>query len=148
MRIRAAVAGDAAYIAACVAAAYRPYIERIGKPPGPMLEDYGQVIHECQVHVALVHEHLAGMLVLKAGEDDFLADNLAVHPEWQGHGIGKTLMALAETEARRQGHDAVTLYTHAKMTENQALYRQLGYIETGRRAEHGYDRVYMKKQLA
>ncbi len=148
IRVRAAVHGDADDIAACVDAAYRPYIERIGRPPGPMLEDYGQILRECQVHVALADDRLAGVLVLKTSTDGFLADNVAVHPAYQGHGIGKTLMALAENEARRQGRDAITLYTHEKMTENQALYRRLGYTETTRRAEQGYDRIYMRKQLA
>ncbi len=148
IHVRAAVRGDADDIAACVDAAYRPYIERIGRPPGPMLEDYGQVIRECQVHVALVDESVAGVLVLKPGAHEFLADNVAVHPTYQGHGIGKTLMALADTEARRQGYGAITLYTHEKMTENQALYRRLGYTEPTRRAEQGYDRIYMRKQLA
>ena len=38
--LRAADAADAAAVAACVDAAYRPYIERIGRTPGPMLLDY------------------------------------------------------------------------------------------------------------
>ncbi len=40
---------DAAGIAACACEAYVHYIERIGKQPGPMLEDYAEVInqHQC-----------------------------------------------------------------------------------------------------
>jgi RimJ/RimL family protein N-acetyltransferase len=34
------------------------------------------------------------------------------------------------------------------MTENLALYRRLGFRETGRVREKGYDRVYMTKVLA
>jgi ribosomal protein S18 acetylase RimI-like enzyme len=34
------------------------------------------------------------------------------------------------------------------MTENLALYRRLGFRETGRLGEKGYDRVYMSKMLA
>jgi hypothetical protein len=33
------------------------------------------------------------------------------------------------------------------MTENQAIYARLGYRETGRRTEDGYQRVYMEKDL-
>ena len=41
----------------------------------------------------------------------------------------------------------IHLYTHALMTENIALYRRIGFIETHRVSEKGYDRVYMTKQL-
>jgi hypothetical protein len=34
------------------------------------------------------------------------------------------------------------------MTENIRMYEHLGYEETDRRTEEGYDRVYMRKTLA
>ena len=33
------------------------------------------------------------------------------------------------------------------MVENQRLYASMGYEETGRGIEAGYDRVFMRKQL-
>ncbi len=30
------------------------------------------------------------------------------------------------------------------MTEHIGMYKALGYVETGRRTEHGYNRVYMQ----
>ena len=33
------------------------------------------------------------------------------------------------------------------MTENLALYPALGYVETGRRVEDGFSRVYFSKRL-
>lgn len=57
-------------------------------------------------------------------------------------------MGLAEDEARRLGYSAVTVYTHERMTENIALYKKLGYTETERRRERGYDRVYLRKSLS
>jgi hypothetical protein len=39
-RIRAATAADVPAIADVVDHAYRHFIARIGKPPGPMLDDY------------------------------------------------------------------------------------------------------------
>ena len=41
---RPAQTEDAVAIAACVCEAYVHYIERIGKQPGPTLEDYSAVI--------------------------------------------------------------------------------------------------------
>jgi hypothetical protein len=34
------------------------------------------------------------------------------------------------------------------MTENQRLYAAIGYEETGRATEAGYERVFMRKRLA
>ena len=39
--IRRAETGDRAAIESIVREAYAVYIDRIGKPPGPMLDDYG-----------------------------------------------------------------------------------------------------------
>jgi hypothetical protein len=41
----------------------------------------------------------------------------------------------------------MTLCTHEVMTENQAIYARLGYVEVDRRAEDGYRRIYMEKSL-
>ena len=42
--IRSAQPKDLAAVEAIVAAAYGIYIDRIGKPPGPMLDDYRELI--------------------------------------------------------------------------------------------------------
>jgi ribosomal protein S18 acetylase RimI-like enzyme len=76
-----------------------------------------------------------------------LLDNIAVLPDCQGMGFGRTLIGFAEAEARRRGFNEIHLYTHALMTENIALYRRTGFIETQRVTEKGYDRVYMSKRL-
>jgi hypothetical protein len=44
--IRAATAADVRAIADIVEQAYRHYIARIGKPPGPMLDDYATRVAE------------------------------------------------------------------------------------------------------
>ena len=77
-----------------------------------------------------------------------LLDNVAVHPDFQGQGLGHRLIDLAETEARAEGYAHLDLYTHEHMPENIELYLSLGYIETQRISEDGYERVYMRKALA
>ncbi len=56
-------------------------------------------------------------------------------------------MQLAENEAKGRGYSEIQLYTHEKMTENIAMYTNMGYVEVSRRVVNGYDRVYMSKQL-
>jgi len=148
IRIRPATAADVQAITECVHAAYRHYVERIGKPPGPMLEDYAQVMQEREVSVAERAGTVLGVVVLEQTQEGFLLENVAVHPSSRGTGVGRQLLEFAEAEARRQGYPSIYLYTHQKMTENQALYAKIGYVEYDRRSEQGYDRVFMRKPLA
>lgn len=146
--IRQAVPDDAEAVAACVGAAYRHYIDRIGKPPAAMLEAYAEVIRQHQVAVAESDGAIVGVLVLAVTEEGLCLENVAVDPTVHGKGVGRALLERAEAEARRQGFAEIYLYTHEKMTENQALYSKIGYVEYDRRVEKGYSRVYMRKRLA
>ena len=130
-----------------VAEAYRHYIARMGKPPGPMLDDYARRIADGQAWVLEAGEGIAGLIVLEDDGDTLLLDNVAVSPAAQGKGFGRILIAFAEEEARRRGHGAVRLYTNVHMPENVALYERLGFRQTERVSEKGFERVYMVKTL-
>jgi ribosomal protein S18 acetylase RimI-like enzyme len=146
-RIRAATAADVPAIADIVDQAYRYYIDRIGKPPGPMLDDYAARVSEGTVWVLEEEAVIAAIIVLLPALNYLLLDNIAVSPNRQGVGLGRRLLAFAETEALRRGYCEIRLYTHQTMVENQRLYTSIGYEETGRGTEAGYDRVFMRKQL-
>lgn len=144
MAIRPAIAGEAASVAALVRAAYAPWVPRIGREPLPMRDDYAARIAAGQCWV-LDDGAIRGVVVLEDQPDALLLDNIAaVAP---GAGIGRVLMAFTEAEARRRGYRTVRLYTNALMTENIAIYRHLGFVETARQREQGLDRVYMEKAL-
>ena len=147
--IRPAVEADRLEIEAIVQAAYEIYIPRMGKPPGPMCDDYAARIAAGEAFV-LEHEDvdgIAGILVLIDQANALLLDNVAVAPHAQGRGVGRRLVDHAEAEARRRGYAEIALYTHETMTENVAYYLKLGYRETGRGQQAGYDRVFMRKRL-
>ena len=72
---------------------------------------------------------------------------MAVDPARRGQGIGGALIAFVEAEARRAGLVAVELYTNGMMRENLEMYPALGYRETGRRTEDGFERVYFRKEV-
>ncbi len=148
IKIRWARHEDCAVIEAIVGAAYSVYIERIGKPPAPMLDDYARLIAEGAVRVLEDDGIVAAIIVLLVKTNHLLLDNIAVGPDRQGRGLGRALIAFAEAEARRLGLAELRLYTHAKMVENIALYRRLGFTETSRGHESGYDRVFMRKRVA
>ncbi len=147
MTIRAAIPDDLPAMQEIVERAYSPYIERMGRPPGPMLDDYAERIGLKQASVAEYDEQVGGLLVLIDQEDHLLLDNIAVHPKAQGRGLGRLLLDFAETEARRRGYEELRLYTHESMTENILLYGKLGWEETGRAMQSGFERVFMKKKV-
>jgi ribosomal protein S18 acetylase RimI-like enzyme len=146
-RIRAATAADVPAIAEIVEQAYRHYIARIGKPPGPMLDDYATRVLEGAVWVLDEGAEIAALIVLLPAPNYLLLDNIAVSPSRQGLGLGRRLLAFAEDEALRRGYREIRLYTHQTMVENQLFYTSIGYEETGRGSEAGYDRVFMRKEL-
>jgi len=148
LTIRRALRAEAPAIAACVRAAYAPWVARLGREPWPMTQDYEVVLATDEVFVAERGGELVGILVLIATDEGFLLDNVAVHPAQKGGGIGKALLVHAEREAKARGYDSIYLYTNAAMSENIALYSRLGYVEYERREEHGLRRVFMRKRLA
>ena len=146
-RIRAATTADVPAIADIVEQAYRHYVDRMGKPPGPMLDDYAARVSEGVVSVLDEGTAIAGIIVLLPTTNYLLLDNVAVSPARQGSGLGRRLLAFAAAEALRRGYNEIRLYTHQTMVENQRLYASIGYVETGRGTKAGYDRVFMRKQL-
>lgn len=146
-RIRLARPGEAGAIRDIVRRAYMMYVPRMGKEPGPMRDDYGKRTADGAAYVLEADGGIAGVLVLLPYDDHLLMDNVAVDTGFQGRGIGKALIAFAEQEAVRRGYGEIRLYTHQTMTENVRMYARLGYEETGRGEQAGYDRVFMRKVL-
>ena len=145
MRIRPADATDLSAVERIVRDAYTKYIARIGKPPGPMLDDYAALIRAHNVWVA--GDPVTGLIVLIPETDYLLLDNIAVDPPAHGTGLGRTLMQFADTEARRRGYRELRLYTHQMMTENIALYSRTGWTETGRADQNGFARVFFRRAV-
>jgi ribosomal protein S18 acetylase RimI-like enzyme len=146
--IRQATSGDAPSIRACVRAAYAVYERRLDRPPAPLSADVESEIDRGLVYLLEEQGETRGLIVLIEDGEGLLVENVAVAPEHQGRGLGRQLLSFAEAHARQHGLKAVHLYTNALMTENIELYRGLGFEETGRRRDDGYDRVFMRKLLA
>ncbi|HEY9151422.1 MAG TPA: GNAT family N-acetyltransferase [Anaerolineales bacterium] len=146
--IREALANDADATKACVITAFEIYIERIGKPPGPMLLDFLDEIEARHVWLAESSGQVVGVLVQYETQQGFYIDTVAVIPHLQGTGVGKLLLQFAEQEALRRGYNSIYLCTNVKMTENQVFYPRIGYMEYERKFDDGYDRIFYRKQLS
>ena len=141
------MASDAARIGAIARAAYAKYVPRIGREPQPMVADFPMHIGHGVVTVIEAEGKLRGFMVAWPQADAYLIDNIAVDPAAQGQGLGRKLIDHAVGEARRLGLPALRLYTNVAMTENLAMYRRMGFVETHRAMENGFNRVYMRWDL-
>ena len=142
--IRKAIASDGKALTECMHAAYMIYSERLsGETLPPLTVDYEDEIYAYPVWVAISEETVAGGLILMPADDYMKVANVAVHPHFQGHGLGRGLMELAEAEANRWCYSELRLTTHPLLTENLSLYSHLGWSVTGR----DQDRVYLKKNI-
>ncbi|HEX8102317.1 MAG TPA: GNAT family N-acetyltransferase [Solirubrobacteraceae bacterium] len=144
MSIRRAVPADLPAVADLVERAFAPYVERIGRRPAPMDDDYGAHIARGDAFVG-GEGAIDGLVVCVTEPGGLHVLCLAIEPARQGAGLGRALMAHAEAVARERGLPEVRVYTNAAMTESLAFYPRLGYREVDRRVEDGYSRVYFKK---
>lgn len=145
--LRRAGVPDAPAMAELARQAYAAYVGRIGREPAPMGADYASVVRTERAWVAELDGRIVGLLVLRFGADHLLLDNVAVSPEFQQLGIGKSLLDLAEQEARTAGLPEIRLYTNVAMTENLSFYPRRGYRETHRAVEDGYQRAFFTKPV-
>ncbi len=145
--IRQAQETDLAFVADCTRAAYQKYVERLGRAPQPATRDYRDAIAEGQVWLLEDGGSAVGLLVVTPEPECLLIYSVAVDPAHQSRGHGRRLMGHAVSEARRQGLQALQLYTNERMSENIALYRSLGYRETRREPFKGSQVVHMSLEL-
>lgn len=145
--LRPAGPDDAPALSELAEAAYRRYVPRLGKPPAPMMADYTDVIANTETWVLEDDGRLTGLLVLRPRGDHLLVDNIAVHPDVQGRGLGGRLLAHAERRAAQLRLLEIRLYTNEAMTENLGFYAEHGYEETHRAEQEGFRRVFFSKLL-
>lgn len=144
--IRLAEAKDEPAIRHCAEQAYARYVPAIGRKPAPMTADFAAQIAAGIVYVATDETtRVEGFVVFYAEQGHVLLENVAVLPSAAGRGVGKSLISFCEDASQQLGMNAVHLYTNEKMTDNLSIYSRLGYVQVGRRTEHGFDRVYFEK---
>ncbi|GEB57850.1 GNAT family N-acetyltransferase [Streptomyces gardneri] len=142
---RPAVPSDVPAVKAVTDAAFHHYIDRIGLVPAPMEADHAANVAAGRVFV--VGDPVAGLVVVVPEADHLYLDEVAVHPDAQGTGLGRVLMEWVEARARQLGLPEVRLLTNAMMWENQKLYERYGYEVVERRADGPYDRIHYRKVL-
>lgn len=144
--IRHAKPDDAAAIREIAEASYARYVPRIGRRPAPMDADVDAQVGQGVLYVYDDGKPL-GYIAFWPEGGAMVLDAVGVAPEASGRGIGKALIGFCEAEAARLELERISLYTNAKMTENLSMYPHLGYVETHRMVQDGFDRVFFEKPV-
>jgi ribosomal-protein-alanine N-acetyltransferase len=58
---------------------------------------------------------------------------LAVHPDWQGKGIGNVIVSDLMRQVKKRGYHRITVNTQEDNLRSLSLYRRLGFMATGDR---------------
>ncbi len=127
VELRQAKATDAAAIRVLTRQAYAKWVPLIGREPKPMTADYDAAVARHRFDLLYIDGTLAALIETIREPDHLLVENVAVSPSFQGRGLGRRLMAHAETLARELRLGTIRLYTNQRFAENIALYHRLGY---------------------
>lgn len=150
MKLRRAGPSDAPALAALAQRAYAGWTRLIGMPPLPVVADYAAMTADDRVWDCWIIDGPDGAeasLCLEMQPGGCELYSIAVDPSAQGAGLGRKLMLFAERRARERGYREISLFTNIRMISNRALYRRLGYEETGRVRNKGREAVTMAKRL-
>jgi ribosomal protein S18 acetylase RimI-like enzyme len=145
--IRRGVASDAAAITDLTLLAYAKWVPLIGREPLPMTVDYSVAVIQHRIDLLHHDTTLAGLIETVDEGDCLLIENVAVHPDFQGRGYGRRLLAHAETLAAQASIDRMRLYTNSRFEANIALYLSFGYAVDREEPFNGGAITHMSKEL-
>ena len=145
--LRQADGDDLPFLRACARAAYSQYVEAIGREPPPMNADFAAHLEHDRVTIAQSSEEPMGYAVWRLDDECLFLENIAVAENARGNGIAGLMITWLEEQALQAGRTAIELYTNIKMTGNLSLYPHLGFVQTRTLIEHGFERVYFRKDL-
>jgi ribosomal protein S18 acetylase RimI-like enzyme len=81
-----------------------------------------------------------------AGE--WYLDSIAVSPHYQGHGIGKRLLASLPTYANRDHENVMGLIVDFENPDAMALYQRVGFHVVGTKMVGDHEYYHMQKRVA
>lgn len=144
---RRAEENDAELVREIVLAAYSKWISVIGREPTPMTADFNKAVREHGIYLAIIAGDAVGLIEIQLHADHLWIENVAVHPLWQGIGIGRRLLSHVEGKAAQAEIGEIRLQTNEAFEANITLYAALGYEIDRREPFMGGKTVFMSKKL-
>jgi len=103
-------------------------MDRIADAPAPQPDAYRPALEDGRLLVAVDEQDVAlGFIRLEMLDGSLHVEQVSVHPDRAGHGIGAVLLAAAEQTARARGHRRMTLTTFCHVPWNGPYYTRLGW---------------------
>lgn len=109
----------------------------------PVSDGIAQTIANRRVWIAETADGIIGGIIVNPHEEFMMLENVAVHPDSSGMGVGAALIRQAEVDCVEFELHELRLSTHIDMPENVRLYEHLGWNETGRSG----NKVLMSKKI-
>jgi len=100
------------------------------KTPGNFSEALAKAI---SFNVALIDGWIVAYEWCEIYREHAHLTRLAVHPDYQGRGIGAQLLYQAITDALTEGANIITLNTQESNHRSRALYERFGFVDTRQR---------------
>ena len=116
------------------------------REPAPMTADYEKLVAAGDVWVGEKDGRVVGVLVIRPADDALELENVAVDPASRGSATAARSSRSPRARARARSRCGRAVHERGDGREPE-LYTRLGYVETGRRVEDGYRRVYFRKTL-
>lgn len=103
-------------------------MDRVADAPAPEPDAYRPALADGRLLVAVDERDAPlGFIRLEILDGDPHVEQVSVHPDHAGHGIGASLLAAAEQQARARGHRRITLTTFRDVPWNGPYYTRLGW---------------------
>ena len=148
--IRPALIADVPTITLIARQSFERYVPLIVRPPAPMRANFSKHVLENTVFIAKSEKSqgvVLGYSIILQKDEAWLLDNIAVNPWAQGRGIVSALIATCEAFLRDCGAKRYLIYTNEVMEQTLTSYPAIGFVETNRRLEDRFSRVYFSKAL-
>lgn len=99
---------------------------------------------------AFIDGALVGCVFIKEKADHFYLGKLAVAPAFEGQGIARQLMEVADQQAVARDKPVMELQARIELTRNHAVFEKLGYRKVSETAHPGFTRttsITMRKRI-
>lgn len=90
---------------------------------------------------AIEDDRLVGCIFMKPEPGCLYLGKLAIAPTHQGKGIGRRLLEIAESTARKNGLPTLRLETRIELAGNHATFAKWGFTKTAENSHPGFARV-------
>jgi len=132
-----AMAADAEGIGRCLESAFEPF--RSQYTPGafddtvPGTKAIRERMARMRVYVAVTSDGgIVGTVASALEAEECHLRGMAVHPEWQGHGIAERLLRTVVSELLAVGYKRIMLDTTEPLQRAISFYRRNGFVPSGR----------------